>query len=375
MGKKGRRRTPGVAKPAIVAHIETTLMSANPVLERPRQARSEGSPQERTGDLYERYYDRVFGYCLYKLGDRQEAEDATQTTFLWVMRALDHGIEPRLEANWLFTIAQNACRARIKTRGRKRQQETLSDPQILEQVAPGRVGVRDELLGLEDALRDMPELQRQAIILREWRGFSYKEIAAELDLTDAAVETLIFRARRSLASRLENPTVQPAKRATLAVNLGWLLSGLKSLFSFGGAANVAALAASAAAVAIGLGVPGDTPTPQAPVVAPPADSSVPVATVPSLRDTKTVTKNRSHKDKDQGSKPPGSHGPAATGRDPSASPALPSSDVVKETTDVLVPVAAPVTDALDETLAGVDFTVADVNEALGPVVSQLPPLP
>ena len=193
-------------------------MSANPVIERPRLARSEGSPQERTGDLYERYYDRVFGYCLYKLGDRQEAEDATQTTFLWVMRGLEHGIEPRLEANWLFTIAQNACRARIKTRGRKREQETLSDPQILEQVAPGRSGVQDELLGLKEALGDMPELQRQAIILREWRGFSYKEIAAELDLTDAAVETLIFRARRSLAGRLEHPNARPAKRATLAIN-------------------------------------------------------------------------------------------------------------------------------------------------------------
>ena len=114
---------------------------------------------------------------------------------------------------------------------------------------------------MEDALRDMPELQRQAIILREWRGFSYKEIAAELDLTDAAVETLIFRARRSLASRLENPNARPAKRAALAVNFGWLLSGVKSLFAFGGAANLTALAASAAAVAIGLGVQGDTPGP------------------------------------------------------------------------------------------------------------------
>ena len=68
----------------------------------------------------------------------------------------------------------------------------------------------------------MPELQRQAIILREWRGFSYKEIAAELELTDAAVETLIFRARRSLASKLENPNARPARHAALALNFGWL---------------------------------------------------------------------------------------------------------------------------------------------------------
>ncbi len=349
-------------------------MSANPVLEQPRVARREGSAQERTGDLYERYYDRVFGYCLYKLGDRQEAEDATQTTFLWVMRALEHGIEPRLEANWLFTIAQNACRARIKTRGRKRERETLSDPQILEQVAPGRTGVQDELLGLEDALRDMPELQRQAIILREWRGFSYKEIAAELDLTDAAVETLIFRARRSLASRLENPNARSAKRATSAVNFGWLLSGAKSLLGLGGAANLAALAASAAAVAIGLGVQGDTPTRfSSPWETPAVQASVrPSAAQPVKKPhetSKAHQKKRSHL-----TTPPASSAPAAEDtKDASEAPTgLPvAGDVVETSKDAL----APVTDAVDQTLADVQGVVADVGETVDTAVPALPPLP
>jgi RNA polymerase sigma-70 factor (ECF subfamily) len=354
-------------------------MSANPVLERPRLARSEGSPQERTGDLYERYYDRVFGYCLYKLGDRQEAEDATQTTFLWIMRGLEHGIEPRLEANWLFTIAQNACRARIKTRGRKREQETLSDPQILEQVAPGGSGVQDELLGLKEALRDMPELQRQAIILREWRGFSYKEIAAELDLTDAAVETLIFRARRSLASRLENPNARPAKRATLAVNFGWLLSGVKSLFAFGGAANLTALAASAAAVAIGLGIPGDT-------AAHPADQAVPPrATQPAAVSANHAKPAQGAKERAKGQRDKKS-GQGSTRRDPPApvahapaeAPSVPAAGSLVETS---TGVLTPLTDTVDQTLSQVDSVVAKVGEALdpvvpvGPVVPEPPPLP
>jgi hypothetical protein len=289
------------------------------------------------------------------------------------MRGLEHGIEPRLEANWLFTIAQNACRARIKTRGRKREQETLSDPQILEQVAPGRNGVQDELLGLKEALRDMPELQRQAIILREWRGFSYKEIAAELDLTDAAVETLIFRARRSLASRLENPNARPAKRATLAVNFGWLLSGVKSLFAFGGAANLTALAASAAAVAIGLGVQGDTS-------ARPAGQAIPP------RATQPAAVSASHAKPVQGAKEPakgqrdkkGNQG--STRRDPSApvaqapaeTPSPPAAGGLAETSTGAL---TPVTDNVDKTLAQVDSVVAQAGEALEPVVPALPPLP
>jgi RNA polymerase sigma-70 factor, ECF subfamily len=362
----------GLAKQAIIAHIETSLVGANPVLERPRLARGEGSPQEQAGDLYERYYDRVFGFCLYKLGDRQEAEDATQTTFLWVIRGLEHGIEPRLEANWLFTIAQNACRARIKTRGRKRERETLSDPQILEQVAPGRVGVQDELLGLEDALRDMPELQRQAIILREWRGFSYREIAAELGLTDAAVETLIFRARRSLASRLENPNVRPAKRVSLAINLGSLLSGAKSFLGLGSAANLTAVAASAAMVAIGLGVQGDTHAGSSSTAQPPTVEATVTASDGKLsKESKKGPKEKRHHKLRSASTHHNLTAPLAQEPEPPA-PALPAADGLTATTEGLL---ARVTDTVDQTGEEVGVVLDNVQRTLEPVTSDLPLLP
>jgi RNA polymerase sigma-70 factor (ECF subfamily) len=259
------------------------------------------APVERSGDrpsssataasLYERYHDRVYGYCLYKLGNREEAEDATQTTFLLVLRALERGVVPRLEANWLFTIAQNACRCRARARGRGREHEVLSDPQVLQEVAPGQNGAREELVGLDEALADMPELQRRAIILREWRGCSYREIAQQLGLTGSAVETLIFRARRSLAQRLEHQTL-PSKRrtGTFAFDLASLASAVKSLLGIGSGAKVAGIAASTAAVVcIGLGgVAGDAAHPASeaakkPVAVTPAavaPSSAPVAGQP-----------------------------------------------------------------------------------------------
>jgi RNA polymerase sigma-70 factor (ECF subfamily) len=250
-------------------------------------------PVERSGDgsapsataasLYERYHDRVYGYCLYKLGNREEAEDATQTTFLLVLRALERGVVPRLEANWLFTIAQNACRCRARTRGRGREHEVLSDPQVLQEVAPGRNGAPDELVGLDEALADMPDLQRRAIILREWRGCSYREIAQQLGLTGSAVETLIFRARRSLAERLEHQTL-PSKRrtGTFALDLASLASALKSLLGIGSGAKAAGIAASTAAVVcIGLGgVAGDTPRPASDPAGKPA-AVVPTAVAPA----------------------------------------------------------------------------------------------
>jgi hypothetical protein len=108
-------------------------------------------------------------------------------------------------------------------------------------------------MGLEDALARMPELQRRAILLREWRGMSYKEIAAELELSGAAVETLIFRARRSLAELLAGrPTPKRARK--YAIDLGSFFAGLKSFFGAGSAAKVVAgVAAVAAATTVAAG--------------------------------------------------------------------------------------------------------------------------
>ena len=266
------------------AETAPALLEAAPTARALAPAESSGdrpSASATTASLYERYHDRVYGYCLYKLGNREEAEDATQTTFLLVLRALERGVVPRLEANWLFTIAQNACRCRARTRGRGRDHEVLSDPQVLQEVAPGRNGARDELVGLEEALEDMPDLQRRAIILREWRGCSYREIAEQLELTGSAVETLIFRARRSLAQRLEHQTIPSKRRAgAFALDFTSIASALKSILGIGSGAKAAGVAASTvAALAIGLGVSGDAPQPA------PEPASKPAPAVPAALPT------------------------------------------------------------------------------------------
>lgn len=147
--------------------------------------------------LYEQYSSRVFGYCLKWLRCREEAEDAVQTTFLYAMRGLRRGVVPKLDEAWLLAIARNVCRSRTEAT-RRRAVEVVRSPQLLEEslVAPAR---NDELPGLSEALGGLTEQQRRAILLREWQGLSYREIADELDLSQAAVEALLFRARRALA--------------------------------------------------------------------------------------------------------------------------------------------------------------------------------
>jgi RNA polymerase sigma-70 factor (ECF subfamily) len=155
------------------------------------------------GQLYERFALQIFGFCLHQLGSREDAEDALQTTFMNAFRGLQRGIVPEIESAWLFKIAHNVCLSRRRSTRRRGRVETPNNLEVLQEIVPARERIADELIGLEDALHEIPEKQRRAIVMRELRGLSYREIAAELELTQAAVETLLFRARRALAAALE----------------------------------------------------------------------------------------------------------------------------------------------------------------------------
>jgi RNA polymerase sigma-70 factor (ECF subfamily) len=164
-------------------------------------------------ELYSRFGPAVKAYCLGRLRTPEEADDAVQTTFLNVFRALQRGTVPRAEQAWLFAIAQNVCGARAASSGRRLRLEAPNDFQLLQETVPAPASSSsDELFGLEDALALMPENQRRAFLLREWKGLSYHEIASELGVTQTSVEMLIFRARRSLAKNLGQPVALPARK-------------------------------------------------------------------------------------------------------------------------------------------------------------------
>jgi RNA polymerase sigma factor (sigma-70 family) len=181
----------------------------------------------------------VLGFCRSRLRTKEEAEDAAQTTFCYALGALRRGVVPATETAWLLKIARNVCLNRWDANRRRSLVEVPRDPQVLQEVVSARDTADGDRFELEGALEQLTELQRRAIVLREWQGLSYGEIADELELSRSAVETLIFRARRALARNLRG--------------LGSIVSGLKSVLTGGGAAvkTVAAVIALATAGAIG----------------------------------------------------------------------------------------------------------------------------
>jgi len=198
------------------------------------------SHETELSSLYERHARRILGFCLRRLPSREEAEDAVQQTFLNAYRGLQRGTTPRSETAWLFKIAENVCRERRRAAWRRRRVETVHDPEGIARAAAPESD-HDELAGLADALSELAPNQQRAILLREWQGLSYREIAAELGVTQAAVETLLFRARRTLAHKLDRT------RARALGSLGSAAAWSKSLLG-GIGAKVAATAGAFVAV-------------------------------------------------------------------------------------------------------------------------------
>jgi RNA polymerase sigma-70 factor, ECF subfamily len=162
--------------------------------------------------LYRDHRRDVYGAVLRDVRDPAEAEDVTQIAFLNAFRAMRRGERPERPRAWLVTIARNVVRRRYRERTR-RPQEVGLDPDVAVALAEVDRPTATEISG---AIKRLSPGQRTVILLREIQGRSYAEIADAMDLSVAAVETLIFRARRSLSEELELvdrvPTTQRRRR-------------------------------------------------------------------------------------------------------------------------------------------------------------------
>jgi RNA polymerase sigma factor (sigma-70 family) len=161
--------------------------------------------------LYKRHVEDVYRYSLAVLANDADAEDVVQTTFLNAYRSYQSGTRPKEAGNWLIAIAHNVCRQRFRTAAR-RPHEVALDPDLT--AVSDDDGERYRREDIQRALSALTFPQRSALAMRELEGRSYKEIAAALEVSESAVETLIFRARRAFREQLEGTiTCSEAERA------------------------------------------------------------------------------------------------------------------------------------------------------------------
>jgi RNA polymerase sigma-70 factor (ECF subfamily) len=165
---------------------------------------------EAFATLVRRHQRRVFGLLLRMLGNREEAEDAAQDTFLNLHR---HGHRFRQESRFstfVYRVAVNAALNRRRSLGRRRaHSDAFNEAQSFGHIAPAaepdpeRALAGDELrarLGRE--LLTLPEALRAPVVLFDVEGLSYGEIADVLEVAEGTVKSRIHRARQALRARL-----------------------------------------------------------------------------------------------------------------------------------------------------------------------------
>lgn len=193
------------------------MTAATPDAELVELVRS-GDPAGGT-ELFSRYARPLLGFTSRMLGDRSEAEEVTQEVFLKVIARAGQYDGRAPVSSWLFAIAANACRDRLRSPSRRsvpidEHAPVFSAPPASEEALLSRER-RDSV---RRALALLSDEQREALVLARWHGMPYAEVARALGITEGAVKTRVFRAMETLKAHFEGsphvrPSVPPAPAA------------------------------------------------------------------------------------------------------------------------------------------------------------------
>jgi RNA polymerase sigma-70 factor (ECF subfamily) len=165
--------------------------------------------------LVEKYRQPLFNFIFRTLRDEAETEDVAQNTFLQVWKSRARYQRTAKFSTWLFTIARNLCLNEIRRRSRH-PAESLEETHAEHDDQPQRqyedkkifLPTDDALHGelarkIEEALAELPENQRTAILLCRQDELSYEEIAEVLNCSLSATKSLIHRGRETLKEKLK----------------------------------------------------------------------------------------------------------------------------------------------------------------------------
>ena len=185
------------------------------------ERRAEAALVQDSNALYARYGKQIFNTIYQWIGDYEEAADLTQETFLSAHKARDQFRGDSKAYTWLYRIAHNHLKNRIKQRGRQREMEGPSldagltgeegdaDEAVTRDVAdwsgsPSRLLEQKELgAQISRAVDSLAPEYRVVLVLREVDGLSYTEIAEATGLTLEAVKTRLNRARAMVRQKVE----------------------------------------------------------------------------------------------------------------------------------------------------------------------------
>lgn len=172
-------------------------------------ARVRGGDEGAFRALVDRHRQRIFALCHRILRDPEDAEDAAQEAFVKAYRRLDSFRGDSQLYTWLYRIATNVANDHYQARRRRRSveggdSETLQPPRVDDPDRPDRAAERADLkVVARRALDKLPPLFRTVLILREYEGLEYRDIAETLNIELGTVMSRLFRARLRFKNAVE----------------------------------------------------------------------------------------------------------------------------------------------------------------------------
>ncbi|MDH3729648.1 MAG: sigma-70 family RNA polymerase sigma factor [Acidimicrobiia bacterium] len=155
-------------------------------------------------ELMAAHEDRVFGVCLRMLRDRDAALDATQETFITVLRKADRFAGRSAFSTWLYRVAMNTCYDALRRRKRKPETQLPAHHDPPDRAADDQLGAVELRPDIESALSELPAEFRAAVVLVDVEGTALAEASEILGVPIGTVKSRVFRGRRLLADALGN---------------------------------------------------------------------------------------------------------------------------------------------------------------------------
>lgn len=172
-----------------------------------RAARGDGAAWR---EIYTATRDRLFALLSWQLGNREEALDLLQETYLAAVRGIAaYRAEGSLES-WLVGIALRRARDwKRRFLPRIKRTSNLEEIHTAEQGLPQP----DPEMGrrLRQALNRLTHHRRSAVVLHEWMGYSFREVAEALGVSEATARVHCFRGREDLRALLSDPAAEPVR--------------------------------------------------------------------------------------------------------------------------------------------------------------------
>lgn len=181
-------------------------------------ASAQGGDRRALDVLLRRHYDRVHAVCRRIAGSSRDADDAAQEAMISIVRGLARFDGRSAFSTWTYRIATNAALDEVRRRGRRPALHLANDdndaPGVADPLSHRTVESVADRISIDDALAELPEDYKVAVVLRDVCDLDYAEIAAVIDIPVGTVKSRIARGRQLLVRRLGNRDDQGERPST-----------------------------------------------------------------------------------------------------------------------------------------------------------------